>query len=100
MGTGRVSNSVNTNMAHSVSASAYSGYGGMIAVSGIVNAPAAGRAIMNAARANPGAVETATNFIEGAVTPYAPATTAAGVIGAVTAEYGPSIIRHIGNPKP
>ena len=55
---------------------------------------------MNAARANPGAVETATNFIEGAVTPYAPATTAAGVIGAVTAEYGPSLIRHIGNPKP
>ena len=67
MGTGRVSNSVNTNMAHSVSASAYSGYGGMIAVSGIVNAPAAGRAIMNAARANPGAIEAATVITEGII---------------------------------
>ena len=57
---------VNTAMAHSISASAYSGYGGVIAVGGIVNAPAAGRAIMNAARANPGAIIGAVEFIENA----------------------------------
>jgi len=91
---------VNTAMAHSISASTYSAYGGVAAVSGIVNAPAMGRAAMNVARAHPVATERAIYFAEGALGPYSPATTAAGVVGALTSEYGPSILRNAINPKP
>jgi RHS repeat-associated protein len=54
-----------------------------------------GRAAMNVARAHPVATERAIHFAEGALGPYAPATTAAGVAGALTGHYGPALIQNI-----
>ncbi len=82
---------VNTAMAHTISASAYSAYGGVAAVSGIADAPAMARAAMNMARANPGAIEAITVAAEaviGATVPGPPSSTSPSPYAAPAAYAG------------
>jgi hypothetical protein len=50
---------------------------------------------MNMARAHPVATERVIYFVERALDPYSPATTNAGVAGALVGYYGPSAIQSI-----